>query len=392
MDINELKKHLFIVIGYEHYNPLGVIRSLGEYGIRPVVILLKQDIRIASLSRYIRRLYRVNSNEEAIDILLNEYGDEIEKPFVFPCDDNITELVDKNYDVLKEKFFIPNAGEKNRITHFMDKWNILLLAQKSGLNILKSWNVKKGEIPNDIAYPIITKPLTSYPDWKNDYYVCNDESELITAYSKITRDDDLLLQQYITKVNELCLDGCAIQKGKKVLVTISSTYTYVLPDYYSMEMIVKNFDDSYLQSVLETMFAEIGYEGIFSVEFMIDRDGKLWFLEINFRNSTWSWASTKLNMNLPLIWSEGMLSEKIDEQVIKPVPNDYVALAEVADFAHRVKRLKMISFFQWLKGVIRANCLYVWDKKDKLPCIIYWCELIMRTIKKKFRGGTNASL
>lgn len=35
IDIEILKKHEFIVIGFEHYNPLGVIRSLGENGIRP---------------------------------------------------------------------------------------------------------------------------------------------------------------------------------------------------------------------------------------------------------------------------------------------------------------------------------------------------------------------
>ena len=33
MEIELLKRHEFIVCGEEHYNPLGVIRSLGEYGI-----------------------------------------------------------------------------------------------------------------------------------------------------------------------------------------------------------------------------------------------------------------------------------------------------------------------------------------------------------------------
>lgn len=48
------------------------------------------------------------------------------------------------------------------------------------------------------------------------------------------------------------------------------------------------------------MFSEIGFEGIFEVEFMGDADGKLWFLEINFRNSTWSLASMKAGMPLPI--------------------------------------------------------------------------------------------
>lgn len=39
MQLNELKEHLFIVVGEEHYTPLGVIRSLGENGIEPVAII-----------------------------------------------------------------------------------------------------------------------------------------------------------------------------------------------------------------------------------------------------------------------------------------------------------------------------------------------------------------
>lgn len=32
----------------------------------------------------------------------------------------------------------------------------------------------------------------------------------------------------------------------------------------------------------------------------MDADGKLWFLEINFRNSTWSLASMKAGIPLPI--------------------------------------------------------------------------------------------
>ena len=92
MNISELKKHKFIVIGYEHYNPLGVIRSLGENGIRPIVIMLKDDVKIASMSKYVGKLYFVKNNDQAYQLLLKKYGREEYKPFVIPCDDNITEL------------------------------------------------------------------------------------------------------------------------------------------------------------------------------------------------------------------------------------------------------------------------------------------------------------
>ena len=39
MTIEDLRSHKFIVIGQEHYNPLGIVRTLGEHGICPTVIV-----------------------------------------------------------------------------------------------------------------------------------------------------------------------------------------------------------------------------------------------------------------------------------------------------------------------------------------------------------------
>lgn len=37
----EVKKHKFIVFGEDHYNPLGICRSLGEEGIPVIAVLIK---------------------------------------------------------------------------------------------------------------------------------------------------------------------------------------------------------------------------------------------------------------------------------------------------------------------------------------------------------------
>ena len=36
---SKLREHKFIVFCQDHYNPLGIVRSLGEEGIRTIVIL-----------------------------------------------------------------------------------------------------------------------------------------------------------------------------------------------------------------------------------------------------------------------------------------------------------------------------------------------------------------
>ncbi len=61
--IEKLKDRKFIVFCVEHYNPLGIIRSLGEKGIYPIVIILNDNVKIASKSRYIFKLHSVDTIE-----------------------------------------------------------------------------------------------------------------------------------------------------------------------------------------------------------------------------------------------------------------------------------------------------------------------------------------
>ena len=80
-------------------------------------------------------------------------------------------------------------------------------AEKHGIPFLKTWTVDKGEIPEDIQYPIITKAIISTLDnWKGDMIICHNENDLRNAY-KVIRSPKVLLQKYIVKKNELCMEG-----------------------------------------------------------------------------------------------------------------------------------------------------------------------------------------
>lgn len=385
VNFEELRKHLFIVIGEEHYTPLGAIRSLGEEGIYPVVIVLKPQAKhianVASSSKYISKLHQVDSYSEVFDLLMTKYSNINPKSFIIPCDDIIVAALDQHYNTLKDYFYIGNAGENNRISYYEQKQVLNALAIKHGFRVARTWKVENKIIPDDVIYPVITKPFESYEGWKQDYYICKNHTELEEALNKV--HNKVFLQQYINKTNELCLDGIVVNKGRDVFISIASTYTYILPDYYSMEMAVKNFTDKNLLKSFSAIFSEIGYEGIFSSEFMVDKDNDLWFLEINFRNSTWSYASTSVNMNLPCIWAYGMLQGQLPENIYKTIPNNYIALAEVTDFEKRVREYRLISVREWIKHVRAANCLYFYNKRDKKPAMLVWKKKVKNIISKK---------
>lgn len=377
----DIRDHRFIVFGEEyHYNPLGVVRSLGENGIRPIVIVYGEREHVVSSSRYVQKAYHVKTVEDGYQVLIKELKKPGEKAFLIACDDVVNNYLDEHYDELKDYYYFNNAGETGRLTKYQNKYISSELAERCGMKVPKSWLVKRGQFPEDLVYPVLTKPLTSYTGWKKDYYVCRNAEELKTAYEKV-QCEEMLLQTYINKKNEYSVDGISWNHGKDVFISVETLYTYLLPDYYSMEMVHSTFDNREVQEFLNKMFAEIGFEGIFSIDVLIDQNDEKWFLEVNYRNSAWSYASTKLGMNLPLLWAKGMATGKIDENARKQVPPNYTALAEIMDFNLRVRKYHVISVFQWLKGVFKADCLYVWNWKDLRPVFCAWFAKLKRIRK-----------
>lgn len=366
-----LTEHKFIVFCQEHYNPLGIIRSLGEKGIHPIVIVVKGGATVASKSKYISKLYYVDSLEEGYRLLLERYGCESEcRPFLLTSDDTITSYLDAHYEELKGKFYFFNGGQADRLGYYMNKDNINQLAIKHGLNVLHAVVAEKGEIPADLEYPVITKAIAStVGGWKEDVFVCHNAEELKKAYEKII-SPVVLLQKYIVKKNEHCMEGFSVDQGRKVFVSIASNYNYLLKSAYSPYMTVRNFDDPELQKKINAMMEEIGFEGIFEIEFLISQDGTLYFCEINFRNSTWSYASTCAGMNLPYLWAEGMLTKQIRPDTYQPIHENFNAMVDFPDFKNRVIG-RMISPIQWFKEWKSADCTYYYNKRDPKPFWFY---------------------
>lgn len=374
-------KNIFIVFGGEHYNPLGAVRSIGESGNAPVAIILRSSQRITSMSKYISKLYMVDSIDEGYSILLNEYGNQSRKPIIITCDDTISSYLDCHYDELKDKFIFFNANKAGMITKYMNKYEQVKLAEKCNIQVLWSEIVDKGVIPEKIEYPVITKAIDSTEQgWKNNVFICNTEKELKIAYEKMSCEK-ILLQKYLNKKNELCLDGFSINHGEKVFISMGSNYKYLLPNSYSFYMNLFSFHDTELKNKIDKMFKEIGYEGIFTIEFLEDNDGKMYFCEINFRNSGWSYASTCLGMNLPVLWVKCVSHKDIPSEINKPIKKGSTAMVELSDFRIRVKSGK-ISPKNWMKEFRRSDCTFLYNKKDMKP---FWAVInliIQRKLKK----------
>lgn len=374
----ELYKHKFIVFCYDHYNPLGIIRSLGEKGIRAIVILncKGKTARLIPSSKYPQIIHKVNSIEEGFNLLLSKYGQKKYKPFIYSSSDDICELLDKNYELLIDKFFFFHGKEEGIVSKYLNKDSINSLAIQKGCNVLFNEVVNKGDLPDNIRYPVVTKAMIStLYAWKKEMHICNTPKELLQAYKDI-RSDTILVQEYIEKKNELCLDGFSFNAGNDVYIPYYTNYLRFSKMSYGGYMVLRPFNDEIIYNQIKEILKEVGYTGIFEAEFLVDKNGKKWFLEVNFRNSTWSYAYTYGGWNMPYLWAIGTLQGSIKTEKLKRI-KEFTAMSEEEDYDISVKS-GMISFKEWFEDYKRADVHYLTNKKDPWP---YTYKLMRRTIK-----------
>lgn len=373
----ELRKHKFIVLSQDHYNPLDVIRSLGEKELKPISILYGEHQWMIPHCKYVEKLYQVETLEEGYKILMEKYGNEIEKPFLYCSDDTTTSFLDQRYDDLKDKFYLYNAGEKGRITWLQNKYNITRLATEVGLIIPKSEVVETGTLPTTLKYPVITKVLASTMGaWKGDVYICENEDQLLDAFKKI-KSPKLIIQEYIRKKNEFDMEGFSINDGQDVFFPFVNDYVRLYDNSYGHYMTFRPFEDKELRKKLCNLFKLTKFNGIFEIEFMLGPNNEQYFLEINLRASTWNYAINVGGGNMPYYWAKSTLLGRIPYEEMNLRKDPFTAMVEPADFQRNVWKVGLIT---WLRQCITSDCHYYYNNKDKAPLFYY---ILNRLLKNK---------
>ena len=382
MEILDLLKHRFVVFCQDHYNPLGVVRSLGEEGINPDVILVADHKpRLINNSKYLGKLIMVSSIEEGYKSLIEHYSALPEKTFVITCSDDIESYLDLHYDELIKNFYFFDGGSPGQITQIMEKNEMCKLAVECGLDIPKTEEVKTGELPKTLSYPVMTKSVIStISNWKKNVHICQDENELLEAYKDIP-EERINVQEFIVKKNELCIDGLSINGGEELYMPIQSSYIRFTDKSYGNYILFEKFKEHNLYPKIQALFKKTRFSGIFSIEFLRDMNDHFYFLEINFRNSTWSYAHTVEGINLPVIWAKSVLAGHLDISDVKIKKNTFTAMVEDSDFRDSVLGHK-VSIKQWIRDVRNCDCCFIYNKRDPKPFYNFLQTELWRLTKK----------
>ena len=370
-------REYIIFVSKDHYNPLGIARTLGESGIRPVAVVVKTEPKLVGRSRYVKKTHYVDSPEDGIRLILEKYATSTtEKSFILTGDDVTVMTLDKHYDELKDYFYFYNGGRTGRVREIMEKDYMCAVAEKHGFHVAKTWKVHPGEIPADLEYPVITKAINSFgEEWKGIVFICRDEQELREAYGKIRKSEYILLQRYMEKDDEQSYDGFSINGGKDVFFSVQNNEMFHIEGQYAPYWKNKNVDDKEFMEKAKGFITELGFEGIFEIEFLVGKDGNLYFLEINLRNTVNGWTSTVAGMPLATLWCESMAQGFIRPDLRKQLPEGFTTMAECFDYDARVKK-GMISHREWMKQYKSVDAKLYKGRKDFIPFFAFmWYKL-----------------
>ena len=377
--MESIGNHKFIVFCGHGPNALGIIRGLHEKGIVPIMIVNKDGpVNYADRSRFVGKKHYVDNSLDAVELLLELYGNEKYTPFVYTTDDYHTELLDKNYDRLVGRFYFFNCGEAFRLTAFLNKDEQCRVAEECGFAVPKREVVKKGELPKDLQYPIITKTISSNEGgWKKDVYVCQSENDLENAYDKIIANT-LLLEEYVNKKCEISIHGISINAGEQVYIPYySEDYRFSKCSFGHYVRFQQLFNEELVNKVRHYLHA-IRFSGIFNMDFLLDQDDHLFFLEINMRSGARNYAVTSGGLNMPFLWANATLTGNTPSNLT--LKDSYIAVDELADlnavFSHD------ISMKQWMDDIRTADVFFWYYKHDNAPIRYYIRHKLMNGVKK----------
>ena len=377
-DIEVLKKHKFIIFGDGHFNTLGMVRSLGEVGIKPDVVLVASTRTVVGSSRYIQSLHLASSNNEGLEYIISKYSQEKEKPFLLTGNDKIIAVIDHNYNRLIDKFYFFNAGKEGRINWLLSKKEQNLLAKSCGFKVPLFEEVRIGDEPKIVTYPLITKAIDSTIDnWKDQVFVCHNKRELSDAYSQL-KGERILLQQYIDKKNETGFDALTVNGGEDTFLPLQLSYYETRETSFGSSIYFIEPQDEELCKRIKKLMEKTQYSGIFSIDFLIGKDGYIYFLEVNFRNSAWSYPSTCAGVNLPILWAQSVLNRNLNTENVKIKKLPHSSIVDSEELYHALHE-GVGKIFKVLKKMWIFDSCVIWNRKDPGP---FW-SIVLGYIKRR---------
>lgn len=351
--INEI-----IVIGTNHHNTLSMVRCFGEEGRKVSLYIYGASHSYIANSIYVANvLYFATASEAIAAIPL----DSSNKPLVIACSDEVSSLMDSQYDVFTQRCHFFNAGKERKITAFMDKQKQLQMAKECGFYVPSSIDVLPNDVvSSEINYPCFIKPKASIYGGKN-IAICWNKEELREALKKYPPQYNILIQDYIRKDYEIVVLGISV--GDKTVIPGfiqkhreekgGTTYSTVKP--------ISELNDGIVEACKQ-LINKIEYQGLWGIECIKQQD-KYYFLELNMRNDATTYAMKVAGVNLPFLYLK--LIENSNYHIVHNSVKIINSMVEFNDFNFVLKG--KVGLFRWIREYRESECKYFFSDNDPNP-------------------------
>lgn len=324
-------KPKIIVIGNSYTTRLGIIRSVAQIECDIIVIVIGhygnfvQDIKatkpIDCYSKYVNKVlyYSEDAGKEGlVKLIMDECIDESQKAIIIPSSDFSASAIDNYQSSLKNFFLFPHIHFKEgAVSAWMNKMVQKEKAIEIGLNVPKGVVIEiidqQYKIPQDIAYPCFTKPMTSLNGGKKCVSKCNSQEELkkILDVAVEYGISNILVEDYINIEEEYAILG--FSDGKEVIIPglvhfLKGSQTYPGVALMGRVQSIQGYEE--LIDKYSLYIKKIGFVGIFDIDFF-ESGGKYYFGELNLRIGASAYAIARMGVNLPAMYVKYFRGEDI---------------------------------------------------------------------------------
>jgi predicted ATP-grasp superfamily ATP-dependent carboligase len=249
----------------------------------------------------------------------------------------------------------------------LDKYRILQVAQKAGLDCPRTYLPERpeeiGDIADELGFPVAVKPR--YTSWGTE--IVRDRAALLEKARKLAETYGMpMVQEYVPEGERQDIHLVFDRGGETKLVFPRRTRRSLRLDPHAHFSSVHEFTNPYPYTAEAVRLVQmLGWWGSATVETAVDpRDGKVKFMEFVPRFRRQLWNTTELGINEPWMCLKIARGEAVEP--VKNCPLGVMFLSPVEDMLVLVFQLLDLIAYKFRTAMMRKASLDPWNRPQGL--------------------------
>jgi len=378
-----LTKNPAIVFGLSETG-LGVGRSLGRLGICVFGFDFKKDL--AYYSKYMKPVlcpHPLESQDRFVDFLVSFCSAQADRPVLFITSDSFLQVV-SHYRGRLEPHCLFNLPTVELIEAISDKYRQYQLVKAAGIALPETHMIESSEqleaLKDTLTYPVFVKGV-DVSSWRTNVdgrikgFGVRNRAEFMEKIVPILKNGVKVIAQEIVEGPDTNNYKYCTYFSRDGVSLLGFTLRKIRqnPIRFGVGAVIESIEYPELASAGDRLFRAIGYQGVGSAEFKLDRrDGRLKLIEINPRYWQQNALPSACGMNFPLVdylECTGQHPPRIGDFAtgVKWV-NRYLDFESFLEY----RKEGELTFRKW-RGSLKGRKIYSdYDPDDRKPALYPW--------------------